>query len=105
MELISPPTEFYLSYVPGRGYGNHQKIHAAIGHAKNAVGASAYGARRVREEIDGIQTGRYKYEGRVRGGQIWHWTQDHWELLFDIPAGAWEREVPWRKGDWDAYLP
>lgn len=80
MSLPSPQPKFtpYLSIIPHRR--PQQKTHNNIGHAKNAVNGKWN--RRLGAECD---------------MQIFEFSDDGWQLLYDIKKG--DMEPPWRAGE------
>lgn len=94
----------YLTMIPDRI--PYQKTHRNLGEAKNAVAYHAGGGRYLRERIDGTFTGQRKYVSKVRGGQIWKLAEDGkaYELLYDIPPGSYQNELPWRLDEFEYYV-
>jgi hypothetical protein len=78
-----PPPPAFLSEVPSRSYaaGGTYKHHRNIGHAKAAI----------------IATGSWSHG--YRGGKIYEWNlQTHdWDLIFDVPPGTREDDLPWKR--------
>lgn len=69
----------YLTIIPGR-YRARQKTHRTLGHAKNAVLA------------------RYSWgPGLPEDVAIYEWRDGEWGLLWEIPKGTKENDLPWRK--------
>lgn len=62
--LPAQPKVFpFLTVIPGRR--PQQKMHTSVGHAKNAFQDTGY--------------------GRHRTGQLYKWSGEGWELLYDVP--------------------
>jgi hypothetical protein len=99
-----PKPKPYITVIEDRR--PREKAHSNIGQAKNAVGLQWWSGEKLIEVIDGIATGRSKYVNRVRGGQVW-WLNPNTaelELLYDIPTGALESELPWRAEEYEFYV-
>jgi hypothetical protein len=80
MTLPDPQPKFtpYLSIIPHRK--PQQKTHSNIGHAKNAV------------------NGKWNtWRGAECDMQIFEFSDDGWQLLYDIKRG--DTEPPWREGE------
>lgn len=88
MPKSPPPPPRFLSEVPSRSYqsGGTYKHHGNLGHAKNAIRASG--------SLWDKETHRY---AGLNGGKIWEWDFDTntWGLLYDVPPGTRESELPW----------
>jgi hypothetical protein len=67
----------YLTIIPNRI--PQQKTHTSLGNAKNAIS--------YKVERNGTQWDMAVYE----------WVDGEWSLLWDIPEGTKEHELPWRK--------
>jgi hypothetical protein len=78
----------YLSYVPGRSIRAKYrgfKQHSGLGHAKSAIVNALIG---------------YSYNRRTPHRMaIWefNFSTHEWDLLYDIPAGTRDVDLPWRK--------
>jgi hypothetical protein len=68
----------YLSIIPTRS--PEQKTHTSLGHAKNAVNNKIWSGYSHRHDM-----------------AIYEWVDNDWKLLYDIPAGTTENNLPWRK--------
>ena len=71
-----PETMPYLTIIPDRA--PRQKPHASLGQAKKAV------LYRLSHEVLSIPV------------KVYRWTDDGWELLWDIKEGTHREDMPWK---------
>jgi len=67
----------YLSVIPDRH--PRQKVHANLGHAKNAVIYRDQWRRGIPEDC-----------------VIFEWKNDQWQVLYEIPKGTRGDAMPWQ---------